>query len=116
MDKKRFYGLNDVINAFGDNISSADMISGIVLGQISAKIAARRIEMDMTQKMFADYLGVTQGLVSRWESSDYNFSIKTLADLAVKLNMTLRVELSDANLLDNPGESEGIIKKTDLKF
>lgn len=47
----------------------------------------------MTQNEFAKYLGVSQGMVSKWEGGDYNFSIKTLAEIAERLNMELAVEL-----------------------
>lgn len=94
MDKSNSIGLNEFLEIFGDSITASDLVSAAILGQISAEIAARRIEMNMTQKEFAKYLGVTQGMVSKWESTDYNFSIKTLADLATKLDMVLKVELN----------------------
>lgn len=47
----------------------------------------------MTQKEFADHMCVSQGMVSKWESGDYNFTIRTLADIAEKLDMDLTVKL-----------------------
>ena len=38
-------------------------------------------------------MGVTQGLVSKWESRDYNFTIKTLNDICLKINLELSVRL-----------------------
>lgn len=49
--------------------------------------------MGMTQQEFAEYMGVTQGMVSKWESREYNFTIKTLNDICQKVNRELSVEL-----------------------
>jgi transcriptional regulator with XRE-family HTH domain len=49
--------------------------------------------MGMTQKEFADYMGVTQGMVSKWESREYNFTIKSLNEICQKLNLELYVSL-----------------------
>ena len=58
---------------------------------IGAKINLKRLEMEMDQKAFAKYMGVTQGLVSRWESGNYNFTISNLASICQKLNPGLDV-------------------------
>lgn len=39
------------------------------------------------------YLGVSQGMVSRWEGGDYNFSIKALSEIAEKLELELYINL-----------------------
>lgn len=61
-----------------DGIAEAEAKSIIELAKISAKIERRRLELNMTQKEFAAYMNVSQGMVSRWESREYNFTIKTL--------------------------------------
>ena len=52
---------------------------------------------EQTEKEFADYMGVTQGMVSKWESREYNFTIKTLNDICEKLNLTLSVDIEQVN-------------------
>lgn len=49
--------------------------------------------MKMTQKEFVEHIKVSQGMISKWESGDYNFSIKTLAEVAEKLDMELYINL-----------------------
>lgn len=49
--------------------------------------------MKMTQKEFAEHIKVSQGMISKWESGNYNFSIKTLAEVAEKLDMELYINL-----------------------
>ena len=47
----------------------------------------------MTQKEFADYMGVTQGMVSKWESREYNFTIKSLNEICQKLGLSLSMTM-----------------------
>lgn len=86
-------GLNELLELFGDTVTVSDIIASNILGSISASIAKKRIQSNMTQKEFASHMGVSQGMVSKWEGGDYNFSIKTLADIAEKLDMELTVNL-----------------------
>lgn len=87
-------GLNDLLGLFEDDITVADITAENLLGKISASIVKKRIDLDMTQKQFASYINVSQGMVSKWEGGDYNFSIKSLADIAEKLDMDLVVSLN----------------------
>ena len=45
-------------------IPQEQLISERILAVIGAKINLKRLEMEMDQKAFAKYMGVTQGLVS----------------------------------------------------
>lgn len=86
-------GLNDLLNLFEDNLIISDITASRILGNISASIARKRLKYNMTQKEFADYMCVSQSMISKWEGGDYNFSIRTLADIAEKLDVELVVDL-----------------------
>ncbi|WP_035796208.1 helix-turn-helix domain-containing protein [Butyrivibrio sp. WCD3002] len=73
-----------------NGFSKAETKSIVELAQISARIERRRIELGMTQKQFADFMGVTQGMVSKWESRDYNFTIKSLNEICEKIGLEFR--------------------------
>ena len=92
-NKENSTSLEDLLAMFEDNISIADINASRYLGKISASIVKRRMELKMSQKEFAGYLGVSQGMVSRWEGGDYNFSIKTLSEIAEKLELELYINL-----------------------
>lgn len=68
-----------------------------LLAKISGKIQLKRIELNMDQKSFAKYMGVSQGLVSRWESGTYNFTISTLVSICEKLSLSFVPEIKDLN-------------------
>lgn len=86
-------GLFELLKLFEDDISVSDITASKPLGRISSAIAKKRIDLGMTQKEFAKYMNVSQGMISKWESKDYNFSIKTLAEIAEKLDMELSVNM-----------------------
>lgn len=102
--KKNKYcaSLNDLLEIFAENISASDIIAAKLLGVISATIVKYRIELGMTQKQFAEYMGVSQGMVSKWESKDYNFSIKSLSDIASKLDLDIDVRLYKSKIVQMP--------------
>ena len=91
--KENSASLADLLAMFEDDISIADINASRYLGKISASIVKRRIELKMSQKDFAGYLGVSQGMISRWEGGDYNFSIKALSEIAEKLELELYINL-----------------------
>jgi transcriptional regulator with XRE-family HTH domain len=70
-----------------DGLSETEIKTTVELAKISAKITKHRLDMRMTQKEFANYMGVSQGMVSKWESGEYNFSIKSLNEICSKLGL-----------------------------
>ncbi len=67
------------------------------LALISAEIELSRQKMGMTQSEFAKYMGVSQGMVSKWESREYNFTVKSLYDIFSKLNIECCFEMKPAS-------------------
>ena len=76
-----------------EGFSEAEVKTMVELAKISAQIERCRIEMGLTQQEFAEYMGVTQGMVSKWESREYNFTIKTLNEICQKIDLKLYVSL-----------------------
>lgn len=76
-----------------EGFSEAEVKTIVELAKISARIERYRIEMGMTQKEFAKYMGVTQGMVSKWESREYNFTIKALNEICQKIDLELSIGL-----------------------
>lgn len=76
-----------------EGISEAEVKTTIELAKISAKIEKCRLDLGMTQNEFADYMGVTQGMVSKWESREYNFTIRSLNEICDKLGIKLSLQM-----------------------
>jgi transcriptional regulator with XRE-family HTH domain len=80
-----------------EGMSESEVKSLVELAKISARIERCRLDMGMTQMEFAQYMGVTQAMVSKWESREYNFSIKTLNDICQKLGISMTINLEKTN-------------------
>lgn len=76
-----------------EGISEEDVKATVELAKISAQIERQRLNLKMTQKEFADYMGVSQGMVSKWESREYNFTVNTLNNICERLGMYLSLNL-----------------------
>ena len=72
-------------------ISKSDIYAASVIAKISAFIINYRYKTGMTQKEFAKFMGVTQGMISKWESAEYNFSLESIAQIAEKLGVTVDI-------------------------
>lgn len=87
MGKKYSRTIEDLLTMFSDNLEPADILTSKLMAQISSAITKERLSRQMSQEKFAEYIGVAQSLVSRWEHGNYNFSIRKLSEIAVKLNL-----------------------------
>ena len=76
-----------------EGISKAEVKTIVELAKISARIERCRLDMGMTQLEFAEYMGVSQGMVSKWESREYNFTIRSLNEICEKLNLEFSVNI-----------------------
>lgn len=78
-------------------ISKSDIYAAAVIAKVSAFIINYRNKTGMTQKEFAEFMGITQGMVSKWESAEYNFSVESIAKIAEKLSYSFDVQLTPEN-------------------
>nr|WP_142411096.1 helix-turn-helix domain-containing protein [Clostridium sp. Marseille-P7770] len=74
-----------------EGLSEAEVKTTVELAKISAQIERRRLDMHMSQKEFAEYMGVSQGMISKWESREYNFTIKSLNEICQKLDLKFNI-------------------------
>jgi len=86
-----------------NHISKSDIYSANAIAKLSSMIINYRKSRRMTQKQFAKFMGVTQGMISRWESADYNFTIESIAQICAKLDLSFDLEILPENkfLLSN---------------
>ncbi len=117
MKNKHRKNIHDVLELFENSLSAADVLSSKAQAQICDAIIKERLKRNMTQKEFAAFLHVSQGMVSRWESSDYNFSINKLAEIAALLDLDLdirmekpKISISFTNNISSPHSSTDSIQ------
>lgn len=96
MSKEDFVDVKVLYKLLSENIESKDMICARLLSKISTAITKARLELGMSQEAFAQFILVSQGMVSKWESEDYNFTIKTLSNIADRLNWNIDINIETA--------------------
>lgn len=69
-------------------LSREEKLEADLLADIAVQIHTRRTEMGMSQTEFAKFNNVTQAMVSKWESGEYNFTIQTLAKVFAKSGLS----------------------------
>nr|WP_182426588.1 helix-turn-helix transcriptional regulator [Clostridium sp. AM16-23] len=74
-----------------EGFSEAEIKTTVELAKISAQIERCRLDMHMSQKEFAAYMGVSQGMISKWESREYNFTVRSLNEICQKLNLKFNI-------------------------
>lgn len=85
----------ELINILEENTTKKDLYTIREQVNISTTILKKRIDLGMNQKEFAQHMKVSQGMVSKWESSDYNFTIDAISNICDKLNLVFHVEIMD---------------------
>ena len=84
-----------------------------ILVDIACKIINYRLDNNITQKELADRLNITQAMVSKLESGEYNLSIEFLFKISSKLGwrFQLTIEGNNTNKLSyNIGADQLVIE------
>lgn len=105
------------VNWLGDGLSELEIKQTKELAKISARIEMKRRELGLSQKQFAEKIGVSQGMISKWESGEYNFTINTLNDICEKLGLIFEPIIKDAYVTENHfSVIPGALLKTEESF
>ncbi len=92
--KKSSMGLfASVMDGVADSLSESFICSSNILSDIAVELVKYRIDNQLDQKQLADLLGVSQPMISKYESGHYNFTIKTLFDIAYKIGLEVDVKI-----------------------
>ena len=75
-------GMNDLLVGLSDSFCAEDMMLAGLEASICSEIISQRIKRNMTQKEFAEFMGVSQGLVSKWEKGLVVPSAETIKKIA----------------------------------
>lgn len=102
--------INDWLQLFAENFSTAQLAAAEILSEISRVITNTRISKKMTQTEFASFMGVSQSMVSKWENGDYNFTIEKIIEIADKLDLDfsfkLQPSLKEITVITNDEKSK----------
>lgn len=85
-----FDAMKKMLSALTLNMDDEKTTLSALQGTIAAEITGRRIDLGMTQKDLAHFLGVSQSTLSKWESGETNFTLSTLVSIACKLDIEMQ--------------------------
>ena len=92
MADKKYGTFEDMMDIFKNDITAADIMSANISAEISSFLVHKRMSMGLNQTQFGEYMGVSQGMVSKWEGGEYNYTIESLCRIASKLDLDLTVK------------------------
>jgi transcriptional regulator with XRE-family HTH domain len=84
-----------------DNLTQEEKDYEKLMASISEKLITERKKRKLTQGDFANLLGVKQSMVSKWESGEYNFSLRIVNKIFSKLNMKVNMTFSENGFINN---------------
>lgn len=88
-------------NSLFSELTQTELAVAKVKGIIAGTITNKRNELGMNQKEFAEYMGVTQGMVSKWESCEYNFTIESAITIFDKLGLNFSIDIGNTLISTN---------------
>lgn len=104
----------DIFNDIDEETTQQFELSNMLV-DIACKIINYRIDNDMTQEDLANVLDITQAMVSKLESGEYNPSIGFLFKISQKLNwkleLTFEEEYINSSIEYNNVEKDNVNKE-----
>lgn len=98
--------VKDMLESLSKNVDTATLNSARILSTISYRLYEYRMDHHIDQRQMAKILGVSQPMVSKYESGDYNFTIRTLSDISQKIGFTLDVVFKKDNIAEKTNRDE----------
>ena len=86
--------IREILNNLSDDAPKSEIYAAHYLGKISGQILNLRMQSGLSQEEFAKKLGINQSMLSKYESGEYNFTVKKLADICCKLDIDLTLNLN----------------------
>lgn len=107
---------NEVVNTiFGGLPYTADDRYYEILNNISIAVVDYRVKHGFSQKQLAEKLDVSQAMVSKYESGDYNISLKALVSLLDKLNIRMSIDFDGVSAVSEPELKESSYVRYDAE-
>jgi len=109
LDNKRLISAYKIVERYTNEEDKKYFELDDILVGIAVKIIQYRIKNNLSQKELAAKLGISQAMVSKLESGDYNPTVKMLYEIAQNLGFELEIEFREKteceeNWLENSEE------------
>ena len=81
-------------NWLSDALTDEEKRASELIAAIAVSVQQERRAQGLTQKEFAEKLGVSQSMVSQWENGEENFTVATLVKISSALGLPISNPLS----------------------
>jgi len=107
----------EMIERLGGEVAAQQDDLYTIYYQIATTLFDYRLKHNLTQKQLAKKLGISQPMVAKLESGEYNFTIEKLWSIATKLNFHFRIEFNELNaeehtIISQPSIQDEVILDT----
>jgi len=103
-----------IINAktvdFFNELTQEEKAEAELKASIAMAIHDKRIAMKMNQQEFAEMNQVSQTMVSKWESGEYNFTISNLSKILTALGIKIMLQEEKKSSLTQVSQTSRISK------
>ncbi len=100
--------IDTLLDGAFSELSKDEKMASNVLSDVALLISEKRISEGMSQKEFAEKLGISQGLLSRYESGSENLSVKKLSEIFCKLEIEPKLWFKDKACVSEAEDSISI--------
>lgn len=90
LNKEFCIPLENLVEELVQPMSTSEIAELTIQLQIGKVIKEARKAKSLTQTAFANVMGVTQSMVSQWESGESNFTLHTLISIGEALGLSVR--------------------------
>ncbi len=88
---------NSMYEFMANYLTESDIYAAKAIAKISMTIYKYRKDNNLSQKQFAQLMNVTQSMVSKWESGEYNFTVENIAKISESLNLNFDILFTPKN-------------------
>ena len=82
-----------------EHMSAAEVKASLIMSDIASGITEYQMNHSLDQKQMAELLGVSQPMISKYESGSYNYTIKSLCKLAEQMNFEINLQFKNTQEL-----------------
>lgn len=110
MNSKYSVSKEEFFNELSKLLSVEDIRIATILSEISNAISSARIKKKMNQKELSSFLNMSQSMVSKLESGDYNFTIESMVNVLTALDIDFEVLIGNTAteyFQDNEPDGQG---------
>jgi len=97
-----FKPISDLLDSLLSKLEDYEILASDMRYDVCMMIHGYRTKQKMNQSEFAKYMGVTQSMVSKWESGEYNFSLEQLAKICSKVGCEPKLTFDFGGVLLKP--------------